>query len=180
MVSMTMLCLSGFYMSFVRDLQFTYLLSAFSIYLVITGWLAAKKTKPEVTATDRIGFYYISLFCVACYGLSVFGATFNWDYPETEPPYEAYAFIGVCAAFFLMGDIQYLRKDYLRKDIRIKRHITRTGSSMLIASIVFFLGNNHVLPESWRTLPILVSPIVTVCVFMLAYRLGYKRLLGNR
>lgn len=179
-ISMVVLCLSGFYMSWARDLQFTFLLSAFSIYLAVTGWLSIRKKSVEFTMSDKIGLFYIALFCLICFGLSIIGSSLNWRYPETEPPYEAYAVIGTCAALFLLGDIKYLKRNQLRKELRIKRHITRICSSMLIATIVFFFGNNHVLPDAWRTLPLLSLPIIVVLVFMLVYRFGFKKLLGSR
>jgi hypothetical protein len=39
---------------------------------------------------------------------------------------------------------------------------------MLIATTIFFLGNNHVLPAALRTLPVLVSPIFLVLVYCLS------------
>jgi uncharacterized membrane protein len=41
--SMVLLCLSGFYLSYGRELQFAFLLSALSLYLVLTGWWAARR-----------------------------------------------------------------------------------------------------------------------------------------
>ncbi|WP_088330408.1 DUF2306 domain-containing protein [Lacimicrobium sp. SS2-24] len=172
-LSMLLLCLSGFYLSYVRELQFTFLLSAFALYLVITGVLAARQSQRTTNTRAKLELAFSGLLCTACFTLSVLGITLNWSYPDREPPYEAYAFIGLCVGLFMLGDIKQLRHGNLTHTLRIKRHLTRIGSSMLIATIVFFLGNNNVLPDSLRTESILLTPIIAVFVITMTYRVVY-------
>lgn len=179
-IAMVMLCLSGFYLSYARELQFTFLLSALSLYLVVTGWLAVNQKFLHSTIKGRLEAICSALLCLTCLVLSAFGIGLNWSYPSTEPPYEAYAFIGLCTGFFVYGDMKQLRSGVHEKTSQIKRHLTRVGSSMLIATIVFFLGNNHVLPESFRTVPILLTPIITVLVVTLFYRFLYSQILRRK
>ncbi|MDF2176877.1 hypothetical protein P2G88_01250 [Aliiglaciecola sp. CAU 1673] len=174
--SMLLLCLSGFYLSYVRELQFTFVLSAFALYLVITGGLAARPTLPATQIRAKLELAMSGLLCTTCFALAVLGTMLNWPYPATEPPYAGYAFIGVCALLFIFGDIKQIRQGRLTNRLRVTRHLTRMGSSMLIATTVFFLGNNHVLPDSLRTPPVLLMPIITVFVLTIIYRFAYPRL----
>lgn len=172
--SITLLCLSGFFLSYSRNLQFTFLLSALALYLVFTGFIAVRNRGQDITILDKIGLVYILLLTLGCFLLSYLGVKFFWAYPATEPPYEAYAFIGGWGLLLLIGDVTFVRTVRPTISTRLKRHLTRMCSAMLIATTVFFLGNNHVLPESMRTVPILVTPIILVCMFMLIYRLGFQ------
>lgn len=181
MISIVLLSLSGFYLSHVRDLQFTFLLSGLALYLVLTGWMAAKRSSAKdgvshVSLYDKAGLVFMVIFVSGCFLVSYFGVRFGWTYPTSEPAYEAYALIGGCGLLFLVGDVNYLRVGRATESIRLKRHLTRMCSTMLIATTIFFLGNNHVLPELLRSTPILLIPILTVAVFMLIYRLGFQRL----
>ena len=54
------LCVSGIHLTFVRSLQFTFFLSIFSLYLLLTGWYAMARKSSSVTVFDKIGFYVIS------------------------------------------------------------------------------------------------------------------------
>ncbi|WP_100657016.1 DUF2306 domain-containing protein [Alteromonas flava] len=179
-IAMVILCLSGFYLSYVRELQFTFLLSALSLYLVVTGWLAIKQNLLHTTVRARLEVTCSALLCLTCFALSALGISLNWPYPSTEPPYEAYAFIGLCTGFFVYGDIKQLMSGIHEKASQFKRHLTRIGASMLIATIVFFLGNNHVLPDAFRTVPILLAPIVTVFVITSFYRFQYSQILERK
>jgi len=176
LTSMLLLCLSGFYLSYSRDLQFTFLLSAFALYLLVTGWLAVRELPFRATSKAKVELACSVLLCTISFLLSALGITFNWSYPGTEPPYEAYGCIGFLAAFCVYSDVRQITSGPLNKTTRVKRHLTRIGSSMLIATIVFFLGNNHVLPEALRTVPLLVTPIITVFVITVFYRIIYGRL----
>ncbi|GAA0368364.1 hypothetical protein GCM10009092_35790 [Bowmanella denitrificans] len=40
---------------------------------------------------------------------------------------------------------------------------------------IFFMGNNHVLPDILRNAYMLITPVVTVIVVTLVYSLGFKR-----
>lgn len=186
MISIVLLCHRGFYLSYARDLQFTFLLSAFALYLVFTGWIATKHSSAKLpcvkqdgshaTFYDKAGIVFIVIFVSGCFLVSYLGVRLGWAYPATEPAYEAYAFIGGCGVLFLIGDVNYLRMGNAAATIRLKRHLTRMGSTMLITTTIFFLGNNHVLPEFLRSTPMLIIPILTVAGFMFIYQLGFERL----
>tara|TARA_R110001592_G_scaffold359870_1_gene667305 strand:+ start:434 stop:1102 length:669 start_codon:yes stop_codon:yes gene_type:complete len=180
-ISIVLLSLSGFYLSYARDLQFTFLLSAIALYLVLTGWMAAKYSPVKdggtyVTFFDKAGLVFIALFVSGCFLVSYLGVRLGWAYPATEPAYEAYAFMGGIGLMFLVGDVNYVRAGRAAASIKLKRHLTRMCSTMLIATTIFFLGNNHVLPEFLRGTPILLIPILTVAAFTLIYRVGFERL----
>lgn len=175
MVTMLLLSLSGFYLSYARELQFTFLLSAFALYLVVTGWLAVWHSARDRTHVAKCELTFSVLLCLTCFACFFLGTALNWSPPETEPPYGAYAFIGVCVSLFMLGDIKWLKKGQTSEDNHIHRHLTRVGSSMLLATTVFFLGNNHVLPESMRTVTVLLTPIFSVIVITLFYRFTYLR-----
>lgn len=176
-VSMVLLCSSGSALSVARNLQFTFLLSALSLYLVLTGWWAASCPQQKVSVWGRVSLTLIVLYCLVCFSWAALGIALEWGHPVTEPPYGAYVFLGACGLLFMAGDWRWLNADHMTIGRRHQRHLTRMCASMLIATSVFFLGNNHVLPAPWRTAPLLLSPIITVALAMLFYRVSYSRLL---
>jgi uncharacterized membrane protein len=174
-MSMSLLCFSGFYLSYVRDLQFTYLLSALSLYLVATGWVSVKPNTLTIRWFNTVGLAFVILFTAVCIGFSIFGTLFDWNFPSSEPPYGAYGFIGFCSSLCIASDVKRVKNKEQTKLSGVKRHLIRMSSAMLIAVSIFFLGNNSVLPDVLRNVYFLFSPIVFVILYMLFNLLTFNR-----
>lgn len=173
-ISMIMVCLSGFYFSYARDLQFTYILSALSLYLVTTGHYAVNCIIKRREAIETLGLLLNSLFTIGCLTVSVLGVLLDWYYPPSEPSYEAYAAIGVCSVLFLLGDVKILRAGDLATSRRLKRHIVRMCSAMLIATTIFASNIEVILPQSLQNHYIITIPMILVMITMLVYTLGFR------
>ena len=166
LISMLLLCASGIYLSIVRAITFTFFLAVFSAYLVLTGWVSARRRDGEIGRFEKRAFFIVLLCTLALIGLgvveSVFGISTGGDVPAG-----AYFFLAGLAAVFSALDYRVIKSGALTGKHRIARHLWRMCFSMFIASAIFFLGNNHVLPEMLRHPYILNTPIIAVLAAML-------------
>ncbi len=171
-VTMTMLCLSGFYLSFSRSLQLTYFLAFFSLYLLLTGWYAMARDSPKINVIDKFGFVLVTLAGLAAFVIGTVGWVYNLPHPEGEPPYSGYYVFVVFAAFVAYKDYKVIKQSHLLGMTRLVRHLWRMIFSLAIATFIFFVGNSHLLPAYLRNDYIISLPILTVLgalVFWLIY-----------
>ncbi|WP_417489171.1 hypothetical protein [Maricaulis sp.] len=173
---MIALALSGIYLSFTREIIFTGFLGVFALYLVATGWVAAKRTDGTTGRFETIAFSVIIVCAFAC-AISGFFAPASLGEPEDLPPPAAYYVLAALAMFFGVLDFRLIRRRGLSGRNRIARHLWRMGFSMFIAVTIFFLGNSNVLPEFLQHPPLLVAPILAV-VILTVFWLGRVLLSG--
>lgn len=162
---MLILSASGLYMSIMRSITFTLLLSILAAYLVATGWMAAKKQDDDIGRFETIACLAIILTAAgaAFIGHDVSGSITG----ELDglPPGAFYALAGF-SAYFGALDTKVIRRGGMSGKHRIAQHLWRMSSSMLIAVAIFFLGNNEVLPVFLRNPYLLIAPIALVLVSM--------------
>ena len=164
--SMLMLCASGVYMSITRSIIFTFFLAIFSAYLVLTGWVSARRNDGEIGLFEKIAFFFVLLNTIALFlfGIleSVFGISTGGDVPAG-----AYFFLAGLAAVFSALDYSVIKRGELIGKYRIARHLWRMCFSMLIASTIFFLGNSQVLPEVFQHPYFLNTPVLAIFIVMM-------------
>lgn len=159
------LSLSGLYLSAMRSVVFTAFLSVLTLYLVTTGWVSAKRRDGEIGWFETLACMSIFLFGIIALIAGYKGATGSAALTKDVPFGTYYVMAGLAALFTGLDLNQILRSGLLGKH-RIARHLWRMCSSMLIAVIIFFLGNNHVLPEALHKPVLLLTPIVAVILLM--------------
>jgi hypothetical protein len=73
---------------------------------------------------------------------------------------------GVVGLLAAVGDVRVMRSGPLRGASRVARHLWRMSFALFIAALSFFIGQQKVIPESVRIVPLLALPVVAVLVTM--------------
>lgn len=159
------LSLSGLYLSAVRSVVFTAFLSGLTLYLATTGWVSAKRRDCEIGWFETLACLSIFLFGIIAITAGYKGST-GCTALTKDVPFGTYYVMAGLAVLFAGLDLNQIFRSGLVGKHRIARHLWRMCSSMLIAVTIFFLGNNHVLPEALRKPVFLLTPIVAVILLM--------------
>ena len=167
-IAMLLLTASGLWLSVKREILFTVFLSAIAFHSVVTGWAAAAfetpigrfatKTSPVFSGAFTLGAVYSGLFAAQSPGGMV----------NDLPPG---AFYVVAATGFVLAiyDVAFAFAKNVSQAQRLTRHLWRMGFSFFLATSIFFLGNNHVLPEALRTPTFLIAPVMLVVLWSVFY-----------
>lgn len=157
---MTILAVSGLWMSIAREILFTAFLSTIALYSFTTGWAAASHIPLAKLITKISPVISFALLVGATFGgLKAAGTvtgTLN-DLPSTA----FYTLSGFAGIFFLL-DVSYQRAKPPSQRRRLTRHVSRMGFSAFLSTSIFFFGNNNVLPEYLRTPFYLSIPVLFV------------------
>jgi len=165
-LSMLVLATSGIYLSFTRSIELTGLLAIVSLYLVATGWQAAKQKENTVGLFEKWAFGVILASSVACASVGLATAMSETGLQD-DLPATGFYFLAGLAAYFGALDFSVIKRGGLAGKQRIARHLWRMCFSMFIAVTIFFLGNSNILPEVLRTPFFLGAPIIAVLVLMI-------------
>lgn len=167
-ICMAALSASGLYLSVTRSILFTVFLSFLAFHAVMTGWLTAKTSG---RAARRIGWAGLTLIALVSAGGFLSGAVVAAS-PSGElnglPPI-AFHILAATAAVPALLDLGVVLRGGVTGRQRIARHAWRMGFGLFIATVIFFFGNNHVLPEALRAPLILAAPVATVILLTLAW-----------
>ena len=164
--AMLALCTSGLYMSITRSITFTFFLGMLSLYLVLTGWVAALRKDGRIGRFEKAAFMAILLNSAALTALGCV-ASFGWWNMGDEVPPSAYFVLAGLAALFAAFDFHAIIRRGLNRKQRVTRHLWRMCFSMFIATSIFFLGNNDLLPDALRTPLFLNAPIFAILLAMI-------------
>lgn len=169
-VCMIILCASGLWLSLSRSILFTIFLSGLALHLVVTGWAAiGRETRTRSTIRRFSGAFALLLALGSVVGARRAAANPSGMIDGLPP--DAFHLIAAVSALLLLFDLAFALSPAPSRRRRIWRHTGRMGFSMLIATAIFFFGNNHVLPPDWRTEPILSAPVLAVCLLTLVFLL---------
>ncbi len=164
---MSLLVLTGLWMSVSREVVFTVLLSLLTAYSFMTGWAAASSKKLARVITQISPLISLTIFI---------GAIFAGVHAKTTEsgllnglPTTAFYMIAVVALLSNIFDVRYLCFIKPELTTRLIRHTWRMGFSLFIATVIFFFGNNHVLPDHFRTTFYLSMPVLLVVVLTASY-----------
>lgn len=160
--AMLLLCVSGLWMSLARGILFTVFLSWIAAHAVTSGWAAANHG-PVARGITRLA----ALSSLTLVMSAVAGGILAGQAPEGAlnglPP-GAFFGLGGFALLLAIFDLTFARAKAVSDARRLARHAGRMGLSMFVATGIFFFGNNHLLPEALRTVPILSAPVLLVLV----------------
>lgn len=164
--SLSMLCMSGMgaFMAFLllhytnAEVQITNVFAGiFTFYLVATAWSAARRKDGETSRFDW-GALLVVLALGACYvtyGVAAVNSPTGLKFGYPPALYFIFAFLSLLSA---SGDVRMLLRGGVSGKHRIARHLWRMSLALFIAAGSFFLGQQKVMPASWRGSPVLFVP----------------------
>jgi uncharacterized membrane protein len=165
-VSMLGLAASGAIVGYMRSQTINMLMGSFTFYLVVTGWSAGRQRDGKLSAFDW-GTTVAGLVITA--GMMICGLQVAYRQADAEQGYLAglYFFWGSVALLSVAGDFRMLVRGSLLGTQRIVRHLWRMNVAFLIAALSFFLGQQKVMPASWRGSKWLFVPPLLVLVMLI-------------
>ena len=168
LLSMTLVVVSGLWMSIVRNILFTVFLSLIAFHAFATSWSAAARANSLARfITRRSSSLSASIMVGAVLG-GLMAASSPGGVQNDLPPSAFFTVAGMSG--FLFGfDILYSIAESPSEQRRLMRHGWRMGFSFFLATGIFFFGNNHVLPEALRTPIFLSAPVLLVVVWTIYY-----------
>jgi hypothetical protein len=131
-----------------------------ALYLVLTSWVTARHRNGEAGAFERVAFG----FAISCV---VLGLLFAWAALRPTVridgvPWFGYIPFSALAAVCAGLDLNFILRHRLRPQQRIARHLWRMSAGLLIAVMSFFIGQQKVMPVSFRGSPVLFLPPLAV------------------
>ena len=146
---------------------------ALTSYLVVTGLLAVRppfrgRRWVEVAAT---AFVFGVTAAFLSFGMLAVSTGVAIDGMPTVP-YFMFGAVGLLAGLL---DLRWLRRGPLTGVPRLRRHLWRISTALLIAAMSFFLGQADEIPAPLRVLPLLALPVVAVLVTMLYWLWRVRR-----
>ncbi|HXQ45690.1 MAG TPA: hypothetical protein VN806_03690 [Caulobacteraceae bacterium] len=151
-----------------------------TLYVVATGWATARR--PD----GSLGVWQTAATAVPLLAIPVL-VTFGviaWNAPGHElvgVPFVAPFAFAVIAAVLAGSDVSVMLRGALNRAERLSRHLWRMGLGLLMAT-GSALGQpriTHLIPLEFRTLPIMLAPIVLILGLMIFW-LVRVRLSGRR
>lgn len=135
-----------------------------TLYLVTTGWRAARHRRASFSALDR-GMPLVAIVIAGgLLSVAVQGRGFAGP---------AYVFSGV-AVLSAVGDWRWLRLTTLTANLRVVRHLWRIGLALFVAVGSLFLGQPQVFPQQIRDSGVLALPGLLVLVSLAYWAVRYR------
>src|SRR4051812_16627950 len=133
-LSMVVMTTTAAYMASVSGVMINVVAASLTLYLVATGWLAARRREKTTGIADVIGL-------VAALGVA--GGAFlcgvntlnGHGGPLAGVPVQMYFIFGSVTLLFAAGDVRLLVRRGVSGAQRIARHLTRICVAMLIATL---------------------------------------------
>jgi len=163
-ISMTLLAISGLWLSIIREILFTVFLSALAFHLIITAWASAAHKNSAALFITKISPLVSGALC----GGALWGAWLANASPQgllNDLPPGAFLTIAATAFVIAAFDFAFARAGEKQSQRRIARHLWRMGFAFFLATGIFFFGNNHVLPETLRHPAFLSIPVLAVVIW---------------
>jgi hypothetical protein len=165
--SMLGLAATGAIVGYMRSQTINLLMGSLTFYLVVTGWSAGRQRDGKLSAFDW-GAAVAGLVIAA--GMMVCGWQVAYRQADAEQGYllaGLYFFWSSVALLSVAGDLRVLVRGSLLGTQRIVRHLWRMNVAFLIAALSFFLGQQKVMPASWRGSKWLFVPPLLVLVMLI-------------
>lgn len=157
---MVMAAIGAFVAPFLASAQgdgkrFDSIIAFFTCYLVATSWATVKRKAGTIGAFEKAAFGFASLLAAAAF---LFGARAAGD-PDGLVggfPAQGYYVLGGFIALAAALDLRTILRGGVTGVPRIARHLWRMCVALFIATSSFFFGQQDVLPQALRDLPILL------------------------
>ncbi len=143
-----------------------FLMGLFTAYLAATGWITGRRRGKEVGWQDcaclAVGALVAASFVGAGAGTAA-GA--SWLQHGLGAPF--FFVVGFVAALAVAGDIRLLAHRGVLGTVRLRRHLWRMCTAMLITVLSFFIGQAKVLPVWLVRTHINVVPVLVTLIFLI-------------
>jgi hypothetical protein len=163
---------------FLRDGQRpNFIAGIMALYLLITGWLAARRRTVPVGWVEKSGLAAALLVAGAGFLFMHMAANSPTGTIDGSPPQAFYVF-AISGSFAAAGDLNVILRGGLAGVPRIARHLWRLCFSLFIASGSFFLGQQQVMPHWMQGSPLLYlptfAPLAAMFYWLVRIRLGTR------
>jgi uncharacterized membrane protein len=173
-----MLCMAGAggYLAFVKSQPSNVLAASLTSYLVITAWAATRRRDGEA------GIFDWAMLVAGATVAAAFATNFYDAARSGEDTVGPYAIFGVIALLAATSDARMLATGGWNRAGRVARHLWRMCVTMVIATMSFFLGQQHLFPAAIRGSVVLAAPgflVIAVMAYWL-YRVWFTRAYKTR
>lgn len=156
---------------------FTVFIGLFTIYLVATSWITAKRPPGKRGAPEIGALIYILATAILAitYGADVAQAEIGMRKGGAPAmPVGIFYFFAGFAAFLALGDIHLIGHGGISGSKRIARHLWRMTMAFTMTTAILFLGNPQVFPEALQqaqllSIPLLVIPVIILLALMFCW-----------
>lgn len=124
-----------------------------ALYLLITGWRAAKRRVLSAGLEDKLGLVAALVIASAGFVFMQMASRSATGTVDGSPP-EAFVVFAVAGSFAVFGELNLLFRGALSGAARIARHLWRMCVSLFLASGSFFLGQPQVFPAWFNATPL--------------------------
>ena len=170
-----MLVMSGFgaVMAVFVPSRITIAAGSLTFYLVASAWMTVRRPENtagrfEIGATVAAGLIALGAVAVSIAALMSPGGRLDGLPPQ---PVLVFAFVAALAA---VCDWRLVRRGGIGGRFRIARHLWRMTAALLIAALSFFLGQQKMMPETWRGSPLLFLPPLLVFASLVFWMLRVR------
>ena len=172
-LSMLSMAGSAAYIALTKSETPNFLGGVLTLYMVATAWWAAKRRDGQTGLFDWSALLIALALGAAfvTYGLEarISPTGLKNGYPATF-----YFIFGSGTLLSAAGDIRMLARGGVLGAFRIVRHLWRMSFALLFAVSSFFLGQQKVMPPSWRGSKLLFVPPLLVLLTMLYWLIRIK------
>ncbi len=159
------------YLAIVGNEQENILAAFFTLYLVLTAWLAARRREMKVDALNVIGLAVAWTIAVGCIAFGLKAAS---EQASLGP----FVGFGIIALIATVTDLRVVLAGGITGGARIARHLWRMCTALFIAVASFFLGQQQLVPQALRDYNLEVVPpavVVLALIYWLSRNLYERR-----
>jgi len=165
-IAMLTLGASAVYLAFMKHQMGNVLGGTFTLYLVVTAWLTARRRDGETSIFD-----WGALLVPSAIGIALWIAGLKVVHSPTPPkdgvPVGMYFFMGSVMLLAAAGDVRMLLRGGVLGNKRIVRHLWRMCFGFFVATGSFFLGQQQVFPAWLRGSGVLFIPALLPLVLLI-------------
>jgi hypothetical protein len=146
-----------------------------AVYLVTTGWMAAKQREGANGAFERCALAVIVVLC----GVSLFWSIEAARLGKFDGYRPVFYYVLTCiTALLAVTDLSVILRGGLSGVQRVARHLWRMSFAFFIAAGSFFFGQQKVMPQSmhgaWYLTVLALAPLVVMAFWLIRIRIGRR------
>jgi hypothetical protein len=159
-IAMLFMATDAGYLAIVRNENENILAAFFTLYMVLTAWLAAKRREMKVDALNWIGL-------AVAWMVTVGGIAFGLKAASEQASITPFVGFGVTALIATVSDLRVALAGGITGGARIARHLWRMCTALFIAVASFFLGQSQLVPQALRDYNLEAIPPVIVVLALI-------------